>query len=167
MPSHRKSSFWSLLPLLSGWVSCRLSLLLSLLCKEMPAFVMSLTLSPSRSLFLVPSLAPSWSGPCLILRLVWKMTSCSARYGLSAFIWTVSLHCLLFAVAFSCLLVALHVLSPLWIAPDPLPRLRLGGLGWCLTLIPTSDHWFHLPDLTHDLTVLQYSSWDLASASSS
>ena len=50
------------------------------------ACLMSLTLWPSRSLSLVPSLAPSWSGPCLILRLVWMMTSCSALSGLSAFI---------------------------------------------------------------------------------
>ena len=52
---------------------------------------MSLTLLPSRSRSLVPSLAPSWCGPCRTLRLVWMMTSCSALSGLSAFIWTVSL----------------------------------------------------------------------------
>ena len=63
--------------------------------------------------------------------------------------------------------VAVALSSSLWIADDPLPRLRFGGPGWCLTLIPTSDNWFDLPDLTHDLTVLQYSSWDLAYASSS
>ena len=142
MPSRRKSSFWSLLPLLSGWVSCRLSLLLSLLCTEMPASLMSLTLWPSWSLSLVPSLAPSWSGPCLILWLVWKMTSCSARCGLSAFIWTVSLLCLLFAVDFSCLLVALHVLSRRTPSPSSYVTcfLMLGllGLRWVASGLTTS-----------------------------
>ena len=77
----------------------------------MPAFLMSLTLLPSRSCSLVPSLAPSWCGPCQTLRLVWMMTSCSALCGLSAFIWTASLLCLLYSVTFSCHLVALHVRS--------------------------------------------------------
>ena len=77
-------------------MSCRPSLRLSPACTGMPAFLMSLTLLPSRSRSLVPSLAPSWCGPCRTLRLVWMMTSCSALSGLSAFIWTVSLLCLLF-----------------------------------------------------------------------
>ena len=72
---------------------------------------MSLSLSPSRSRSLIPSLAPSWCGPCPTLRLAWMMTSCSALSGLSAFIWTDFLLCLLFAINFSCLLVAPHVLS--------------------------------------------------------
>ena len=63
----------------------------------------SLSRSIPRS-FLVRSLS--------ILRLVCMTTSCSALCGLSAFIWTTSLLCLLFAVAFSCRLVALHVRSP-------------------------------------------------------
>ena len=77
-------------------MSCRPSLRLSPSCTGMPAFLMSLTLLPSRSRSLVPSLAPSWCSPCQTLRLVWMMTSCSALSGLSAFIWTVSLLCLLF-----------------------------------------------------------------------
>ena len=72
-------------------MSCRPSLPLSLSCTGMSAFLMSLTLWPSRSRSLVPSLAPSWCGPCRTLRLAWMMTSCSALSGLSAFIWTVSL----------------------------------------------------------------------------
>ena len=96
----------------------------------------------SESLSLVPSLAPSWSGPCLILRLVWLMTSCSARCGLSAFIWTISLLCLLFAVDFSCLLVALHVLSRRTPSPSSYVTcfLMLGllGLRWVASGLTTS-----------------------------
>ena len=36
----------------------------------------------------------------------------------------------------------------------------------CLNLIPTPDDSFGLPDLTLDLTVLQYSAWAMAYASS-
>ena len=63
----------------------------------------SLTRSIPRS-FLVKSLS--------VLRLVWMTISYFARCGLCAFIWTGSLLCLLFAIVFSCLLVAPHVPSP-------------------------------------------------------
>ena len=63
---------------------------------------------PSRSRSHVPSLAPSWSSPCLTLRQVLMMTSCYALCGLSAFPSTGLLHWLLFAIAFSCLLIAPH-----------------------------------------------------------
>ena len=63
----------------------------------------SLTRSIPRS-FLVKS--------CPILLLVWMTTSHFARYRLCAFIWTGSLLCLLFAIVFSCLLVAPHVPYP-------------------------------------------------------
>ena len=92
----------------------------------------------AKSESLVPSLAP----PCLILRLVWMMTSCSALCGLSAFIWTVSLLCLLFAVDFSCLLVALHVLSRRTPSPSSCVTyfLMLGllGLRWVASWLTTS-----------------------------
>ena len=39
-------------------------------------------------------------------------------------------------------------------------------LGWCLSFVPPTDDCYDLPDLTLDLTVLQYSSWVLACASS-
>ena len=76
------------------------------------ACLMSLSSLPSQSRSPAPSLAPSWLSPCPILRLVWLTTSYFARYGLCAFIWTGSLLCLLFAIVFSCLLVAPHVPSP-------------------------------------------------------
>ena len=53
-----------------------------------------------------------------ILRLVCMTTSYSALCGLSAFIWTASLLCLLFNVAFLCRLVALHVRSPRMQSPS-------------------------------------------------
>ena len=103
---------------------------------------MSLNLWPSRSLYLVPSLASSWCGPCQILRLVWMMTFYSALYGLSAFIWTVSLLCLLFAVDFSCRLVALHVLSRRTPSPSSCVTLflmlELLGLRWVASGLMTS-----------------------------
>ena len=75
------------------------------------ACLMSLSSLPSRSRSPAPSLAPSWLSPCPILLLVWMTTSCFARYGLFAFIWTGYLLCVLFAIVFSCLLVAPHVPS--------------------------------------------------------
>ena len=64
------------------------------------------SLLPSRSRSHVPSLAPSWSSLCLTLWLVLMTTSCYALCGLSAFTSTGLLPWLLFAIAFSCLLVA-------------------------------------------------------------
>ena len=78
--------------------------------KEMPVFPMSHSLWPSRSRSLVPSLAPSWSSPCQILRLVLMTTSCSALSRLSAFTLTGLLPLLLFAIVYSCLLVNPHAL---------------------------------------------------------
>ena len=61
---------------------------------------------------------------------------------LSAFIWTVSLLCLLFAVDFSCLLVALHVLSRRTPSPSSCVTyfLMLGllGLRWVASGLTTS-----------------------------
>ena len=68
---------------------------------------MSHSLWPSRSRSLVPSLAPSWSSPCRILRLVLTTTSCSALSGRSASTLT-GLPLLLLTIAYSCLLVALR-----------------------------------------------------------
>ena len=75
-----------------------------------PVFLMSHSLWPSRSRSLVPSLAPSWSSPCPILRLVLMTTFFSALSRRSAFIWTGLLPGLLFAIISSCLLVAPHAL---------------------------------------------------------
>ena len=87
-------------------MSYRLCPRLSPLSMRMPVSPMSHNLWPSRSRSLVPSLAPSWSSPCRILRLVLTTTSCSALSGRSASTLTGLPLLLLLAIAYSCLLVA-------------------------------------------------------------
>ena len=108
----QKVLFFQPWPQPNVWESYRHCLLLSPSFMVMPVFLMSLSSLPSRSRSPAPSLAPSWLSPCPILLLVWMTTSYFTRYGLCAFIWTGYLLCLLFAIVFSCLLVAPHVPYP-------------------------------------------------------
>ena len=97
----------------------------------MPAFLIHRILSPSRSRSLVPSLAPSWFGPCPTLRLVLMTTSSCAPWGPSAFIWTGLGLCLLRAIAYLCRLVTLLALCPKMLSPFFCARssMPLGQLG--------------------------------------